>query len=240
MTEFTFDEIAELARIEKYSTDLQQIKPEDIKKVREYFETKKLMLAKQVKTSEFYDKAKKEKLKFEIENARRALKDFHERREKKIINRAQFAARTNFKLKDTTNMQSAEEKFYNTVLAGLETFEKEFYTQFTKKSAEAMPATESQAASVSIATEPQLLLKIIKFLDNVPELVGPDLKTYGPFAAEQSAAVPEDIAVLLVKQGKAVEVALLATPQLEQTEVVAKVENHAEPIAAPETEKQTF
>lgn len=240
MAEFTFDDIAELARIEKYSTDLQQIKPEDIRKVREYFEAKKSMLAKQTKTSEFYDKAKREKLKFEIENARRALKDFHERREKKIISRAQFAARTNFKLKDTTNMQSAEEKFYNTILAGLEAFEKEFYAQFTKKLIEAVPAAETQAVPTPAVAEPQLILKIIKFLGSVPELVGPDLKTYGPFSAEQSASVPEEIAILLIKQGKAIEAAGPAMPQLEQTEVMAKVENHAEPAAAPETEKQTF
>ncbi|MBI2040713.1 MAG: hypothetical protein HYT16_01300 [DPANN group archaeon] len=240
MTEFTFDDIAELARIEKYSTDLQQIKPEDMQKIREYFEAKKAMLAKQTKNSEFYDKAKKEKLKFEIENARRALKDFYERREKKIISRAQFAARTNFKLKDTTNMRPAEEKFYSTILAGLEVFEKEFYAQFTKKIGDAIPASDPQTAPALATADTQLILRVIKFLDNIPELVGPDLKTYGPFAAEQTASVPEEIAVLLVKQGKAVEAGQPAAPQIAQTEVVAKVENHNEPAQASETQKQTF
>ncbi len=238
MAEFTFDDIAELARIEKYSTDLQQVKPEDLSKIREYFETKRALLAKQTRNSEFYDKTKKEKLKFEIENARRALRDFYERREKKIINRAQFVARTNFKIKDTTNMRPIEEKFYNVILAGLEAFEKDFYSQFAKKHAEAAAAAELRPATAEAAAH--IALKVIKFIDNIPELVGPDLKTYGPFAAEQTASVPEEIAVLLIKQGKAVEAEQPAMPINTEAEAIVKVENHTEPAAKPELEKQTF
>ena len=249
MTEFTFDDIAELARTEKYSTDLQQIKLDDLKKIREYFDGKRSMLAKQIKNTEFYDKSKKEKLRFEIENARRALKDFYERREKKIISRAQFAARTNFKLKDTTNMLSAEEKFYNAVLAGLASFEKDFYLQFTRHAEPApAPAVMPEEKQQHEISSVKIILKSIKLLDNIPELIGPDLKAYGPFVTDQTASVPEDIAMLLINQGKAIELAVQATPV---SEISANKTNTAEAVtndnqtsanetAPVETQKQTF
>ena len=47
---------------------------------------------------------------------------------------------------------------------------------------------------------------VLRFVQDIPALVGSDMKTYGPFAPEDVATLPVDNARVLVKQGVAVEV----------------------------------
>ena len=54
--------------------------------------------------------------------------------------------------------------------------------------------------------EPQVSKKRIQFTDLIPEFIGKDLKTYGPFKKEEISSLPEEIATLLVTRKKAIEV----------------------------------
>jgi DNA replication factor GINS len=47
---------------------------------------------------------------------------------------------------------------------------------------------------------------VVRFLKEVPEIVGADMKTYGPFKAEDVATLPVENAKALIKQEVAVEV----------------------------------
>jgi len=47
---------------------------------------------------------------------------------------------------------------------------------------------------------------VVRFLKQVPEIVGADMKTYGPFKAEDIATLPVENAKALIKQEVAVEV----------------------------------
>jgi len=47
---------------------------------------------------------------------------------------------------------------------------------------------------------------VIRFLKDVPAIVGVDLKTYGPFKVEDVASLPIENAKLLIKQGIAVKI----------------------------------
>lgn len=127
----TYEDIYELFRTEKYSTDLQQLKPEELKKIGRYFRDKKQLFLKQTKESMFFDKSKRDQLKTELENARRALKDFYALREKKLLSRAVFTCRTG--LKDTTNMLASEEKLYLVLIDLLKSGSHEFFTYFVAK-----------------------------------------------------------------------------------------------------------
>ena len=49
-------------------------------------------------------------------------------------------------------------------------------------------------------------LMVLRFIQEIPALVGADMKTYGPFAPEDIATLPPENARLLIKQGVAVEV----------------------------------
>ena len=47
---------------------------------------------------------------------------------------------------------------------------------------------------------------VVRFLKDVPSIVGVDLKTYGPFKSEDVASIPIENAKVLIRQGLAVEV----------------------------------
>ena len=126
----SYEDIYELLRTEKYSADLQPLKHQDLIKIKEYFELKEEMLKKQKSSTVFFDRSKQDKIVIEIENAWRALRDLYERREKKIINRALFTSRTNFKLKDSTNMLASEEKLYSLLIDLLRRNNIEFFENF--------------------------------------------------------------------------------------------------------------
>ena len=47
---------------------------------------------------------------------------------------------------------------------------------------------------------------ILRFVQEIPALVGSDMKTYGPFGPEDVATLPPENARVLLKQGVAIEV----------------------------------
>ena len=48
--------------------------------------------------------------------------------------------------------------------------------------------------------------KLVRFLQEIPAIIGADMKTYGPFKPENIATLPSENARILIKQGAAVEV----------------------------------
>lgn len=49
---------------------------------------------------------------------------------------------------------------------------------------------------------------VLRFVSDIPALVGADMKTYGPFKPEDIATLPTENAQILIKQGMAIEVDL--------------------------------
>jgi len=49
-------------------------------------------------------------------------------------------------------------------------------------------------------------VEVLRFIQETPALVGSDMKTYGPFGLEDIATLPPENARILIKQGVAVEV----------------------------------
>ena len=49
-------------------------------------------------------------------------------------------------------------------------------------------------------------MMVLRFIQEIPALVGSDLKTYGPFEPEDIATLPPENARVLIKQKIAVEV----------------------------------
>jgi DNA replication initiation complex subunit (GINS family) len=60
----------------------------------------------------------------------------------------------------------------------------------------------------AIEKDPKQTMMVLRFLQEIPALVGSDLKTYGPFAPEDIATLPPENARILIKQEVAVEVDL--------------------------------
>jgi DNA replication factor GINS len=60
---------------------------------------------------------------------------------------------------------------------------------------------------IKVEKEPKIV--VLRFLKDVPALIGSDLKTYGPFKAEDIASLPPENAKILVKQGLAEKVEVM-------------------------------
>jgi DNA replication factor GINS len=56
------------------------------------------------------------------------------------------------------------------------------------------------------AAEEAVELSVVRFLQDIPEIVGTDLRIYGPYKKEDVASLPNQNAVALVKQGAAKEI----------------------------------
>ena len=192
MVEFSYEDLYEILRAEKYSTDLQPINKEEFRKINAYFKSKEEFLLKQ-KEVNFDDAA--EKTKTELDNAKRALKDLYDKRERKVISRALFTARGGFKLKDTTNMMFSEEKIYYALLELIKQSSEEFFSFLNQSFAEDQPKPLKEN------------FKRVKLLESIPELMDTKLNRHGPFIAETEVELPAELAELLLRQGKASEIA---------------------------------
>lgn len=79
----------------------------------------------------------------------------------------------------------------------------EAYQSFAKK------LLQGHVSGVAFSTAPKARKRVaLRFLKSIPAIVGVDMKTYGPFMAEDVGSVPVENAKILVKRGlaEAVEV----------------------------------
>jgi DNA replication factor GINS len=65
---------------------------------------------------------------------------------------------------------------------------------------------QAMAAPIIVKVISELSRKraVLRFIKNIPGIIGSDMKTYGPFVAEDVASLPAENAKMLVKQGLAV------------------------------------
>lgn len=117
----------------------------------------------------------------EIRNIERLVEDIFNRRERKILNQALITARTNI---PPENLTEEEKEFFEKIVSFLKSRREMVLNRMIK---------------VTPKEEAQLLV----FKEDVPEFVGTDMKTYGPFKKGDVAKLPEENARLLIESGKA-------------------------------------
>ena len=62
------------------------------------------------------------------------------------------------------------------------------------------------ARTGDVASEEPIELSVVRFLQDIPEIVGTDLKIYGPYKKEDVGSLPNQNARALVMQGAAKEI----------------------------------
>jgi len=73
---------------------------------------------------------------------------------------------------------------------------------------------QAKTEPASTAPNETVELSVVRFLQDIPEIVGTDLKIYGPYKKEDIGSLPDPNAKALVKQGaaKEIEVKRILTP----------------------------
>jgi len=197
MVDFTYEDLYELLRTEKFSTDLQPLKQSDIKKIADYLNIKQALLEKQTHSKEFFNQRNVDKIRTEIDNAKRLLKDVFEIRERKILNRAIFTSRSENNIRDSTNMLRIEEDIYSQLIAILQNNSKKFFEQLTN-----FPQPKELKTEKITDNSEQIRIKVLEY---IPELTDSTLNTYGPFEKDQIVKLPEELTTILKKHGKIIE-----------------------------------
>jgi len=165
----TFEFIRKVQSDEQRSPKLTKLPTDFYRKVSSYIQQKR-------KISERKDDRK---VALEVKNIERLVEDIFNRRERKIVNQALIAARTNI---PPENLTEEEKEFYDILISSIKKRREEILNQVLSEKEE----------------EP---VSLIVFKEDVPAFVGADTKDYGPFKKGDIAKLPEENVKILIERG---------------------------------------
>ena len=204
----TYETLFELLKREKDTADLQKLEPGFFDNFVEYLNEKKDMMNRD---DALFSYDEKKKVENQIDNARRLIKEIYERREKKILNIALIKSRTKSHVIDISSLLDNEKKFLGDIEKVLNAYreniiynvmEGNFISQIKHQEKEA----KEEINAANDVEEETKSTKLVRFLYSVPKFVGTELEEYGPFAEEDIANLPAEIADLLIGKGKVEEI----------------------------------
>jgi DNA replication factor GINS len=147
---------------------------------------------KRIREENFLDKksVKVNLLEHEAQNVKQMLEELLEARYKKLVKTITQSQRVPSELLTVEEAKMSEDFVAFTGA----------YQKFTKD------LLQGQTAKVAIekTVEANHKRAVLRFTKSIPAIIGADMKTYGPFKAEDVASVPIENAKMLVKQGLAV------------------------------------
>ncbi|MEM3696138.1 MAG: hypothetical protein QXQ94_01360 [Candidatus Bathyarchaeia archaeon] len=178
-----YNELYEVWRQELENVELVRLPDDFYSKVADY-------LKRIREESRMLDKrtVKANLLKKERQNVKRMLLELFQARYKKLIGKMAKGE------KISVDALTIEEKKIFTGVSRIA----EAYRSFAKDII--------QGHSLKISVEKELKIIVLRFLKDVPALIGSDMKTYGPFKTEDVASLPAENAKILVRQGLAEKV----------------------------------
>ncbi|KPV61486.1 MAG: hypothetical protein AOA65_2303 [Candidatus Bathyarchaeota archaeon BA1] len=124
----------------------------------------------------------------EFENVQRMVKDLIRLRHEKALRGAMAG-----KIVPRGTFTEEEERLHGRILPSVES-----YQTLLKD------VIRGQLPQVEEEEKPKTMM--VRFLREIPAIIGSDMKTYGPFKSEDIATLPIENARILIKQGVAVEV----------------------------------
>ena len=178
-----YDQLYEAWKKEKESVELQKLPRNFYAKLADY--VKKIREESRM----LDEKTTKAKLmNREFENVKNMVKELVQLRRDKILTKV-----ADRKIVPREVLTEEEEKLHGEIFPLAET-----YQTFLKD------ILQGRLSRIEEEEKPKKML--VRFVQEIPAIVGSDMKTYGPFKPEDIATLPTENARILVKQGVAVEV----------------------------------
>ncbi|HDD70543.1 MAG TPA: hypothetical protein ENF94_00110, partial [Candidatus Woesearchaeota archaeon] len=122
---FTYETLYELFRREKNKEELQKIDDKFYQEALSYLKEKQDLYDETLKKDDLFSVNERESLHTQINNIRKLLKDFYDKRERKIINMAINAVKINKNVIDTSTLLPLEKELYERIIDVLEQSRKE-------------------------------------------------------------------------------------------------------------------
>ena len=225
----TYETLFDLLRREKSRAELQKLSDTFFEDVNSYIKEKHAILKDQQMKIGMSAIAEKEKTEKQIENIKSMLKGLFERRQQKIVEMAIIKSKTSSDITDYSALLKEEREMFDELVKLLFRFKKQVLLQLITKPVFIEPKQEKKEPELTepkkletaeetasiIKTEEKELetkaeelekTKLIRFIYSVPKFVGRHLEVYGPFEEDDTANLPEEIADILIKKGRAEEI----------------------------------
>jgi DNA replication factor GINS len=129
-------------------------------------------------------------IRIEEQNVKRMLQEIVQARRKKIIMKMMRGEKIPLNL-----LSDEEQNMYRKILQLPEDFQ-----EFIKHLGE--------RCQLAISSECESRIAILRFLKDVPAIIGKDMKAYGPFKVEDVASVPVENAKILIRHGLAEKISV--------------------------------
>jgi DNA replication factor GINS len=180
-----YDELYEAWRREKENADIQALPKDFFSRLTQYVkklkEESRMLDEKSTRARLLLQEAKNaKKLSEELIRLR------YEKFVKKLMSGEQIAKE---------DLSAEEEKLYGEIASSVES-----YQNFSKG------VLSGNTSAVKVEAKEKPKKRVLRFLLEVPAIIGADMKSYGPFKPEDVASVPAENAKILIKQGLAAEV----------------------------------
>ncbi len=197
----TYETIYDLLRSEKNHEGLQPLPHSFFDDVGAYLAEKERILREGELKQDVFSKQESQKTKVQVQNILHLLTDLYTRREKKIVELALAFVRTKSKVIDTSALHAREQELFESVMSMLERSRAAVLADLlTPKIAHTTTRTPDVVSQKVKSTTLQAQLE---FVSDVDLFIDANLKEYGPFTPGQLAAIPTEIADILVAEGKA-------------------------------------
>jgi len=175
-----YNDLYEIWKRELESSELEKLPPDFYSRVTDY-------LRKLREESRMLDKktVKARLLKSEMRNVKRMLRELIRTRYKKLIRKMAKGEKV------SSDVLTVEEQKIYTGASPLA----EAYQSFVEN------LLRGNVLKMGVGREHKRA--VLRFLRDVPAIIGTDIKTYGPFKVEDVASLPAENAKVLIKQGLA-------------------------------------
>lgn len=195
----TYETLFDLLRREKGRNELQDLDKSFYEDVSSYLQEKN----KSLSTSS--SRGEQEKIKIQVKNVKKILKELYELREKKIINLASSKVRTNSNLIDTSKLLEKEKRFFEEACELFSKYKVEILERITGEQFQSDVLVEQEKKEEPAPKKEEVSSEEIKIkiLNDLPRFLGTDKKIYGPFNKGDVATMPSATAELLLNKNRA-------------------------------------
>ncbi len=209
----TYEELFDALRNERKSEELQPLKESFYSDVIAYLEEKKRILESQGEEAALFS-SEKHKVRIQLENAKKIVKELFERREKKIINMALDRTKARTDIVDTSSLLAVEKAFFENaaqlfaeykqgVLAKLFSLQAPEYSGVKENSPNAKQGNDETQEAEQDSRRGKVT---VRFKKEVPKFLGFNSEVYGPFKEEETVSLDLEVAEMLIKNGSAEKV----------------------------------
>ena len=200
----TYETLFEILRLEKGREELQKLKETFFEDVADYIEEKNKILNNSANKMDLFSSTEKEKTRQQIQNTKRILKEIYDRRERKTLNLAIIKAKTGSSAIDTSGMLQLEKQMFEELTFNLDNYRKGILINlFNAKIPQVKERNDIKGQEEDNKKEEKEKFMMIRFKKQVPQFVGKELETYGPFEEDDASNIPTEIATLLIGKGRA-------------------------------------